>query len=81
MTEQQKQFAHNLLNQTKTYEEWLAVMRFGLPTLLQDQEVLVDAMMTQAEMMAGGERNHIESLMRNMVKICADLEIKFTVGG
>lgn len=81
MTEEQKQFAHSLLNQTKTYDEWLAVMRFGLPTLLQDQGVLIGAIMTQAENMANSMPAPINVLMDNTVKICADLEIKFTVDG
>lgn len=80
MTEQQKQFASNLLAQTKSYEEWLAVMRFGLPTLLQDQEVLIASILSQAEAMAASMPAPINVLMGNAVKICADLNIEFTVG-
>ena len=46
---QTEQMAKQLCNSTKTHEEWLSVMRFGLNTLLGDQLVLIDCIFTEAQ--------------------------------
>lgn len=43
-----EKFASQLCNATKTHEEWLSVMRFGMSTLLGDQCVLIDLIFTEA---------------------------------
>ena len=79
VTEQQKDFARNLIAQTNSYEEWLAVMLFGMPTLLQDQSFLIEMIMQQAEMATNSMPARLNVLIPNMVKICADLGLKFYV--
>lgn len=41
--------ALQLCRQTKTHEEWLTVMRFGMNTLLDDQLVLIDCIFQEAQ--------------------------------
>ncbi len=40
--------ATQLCNSTKTHEEWLSVIRFGINTLLADQLVLIDCIFSEA---------------------------------
>lgn len=42
-------FAVNLTDDCKTHEEWLAVVRFGLGTLMQNQLLLVEIIWREAE--------------------------------
>lgn len=42
------EIATQLCNSTKTHEEWLSVVRFGMNTLLGDQLVLIDCIFTEA---------------------------------
>lgn len=44
-----EKLATQLCNSTKTHEEWLSVMRFGMNTLLGDQLVLIDCIFTEAK--------------------------------
>lgn len=40
MDENLKEFVSSLLKQANTHDEWLQIMKFGLPTLVKDQDFL-----------------------------------------
>lgn len=42
MSEDKKNFAKSLTDNCKTHDEWLTVIRFGLSTLLEDQNFLFE---------------------------------------
>lgn len=41
--------AIELCRKTNTHEEWLALIAFGMPTLIKDQEVLMECIFFEAE--------------------------------
>lgn len=41
--------ATELCKMTTTHEQWLALVKFGMPTLLKDQEVLMECLFMEAE--------------------------------
>ena len=43
-----EQFAIDLLTRSKTHEEWLAIVRFGMPTLLRESLFLMELITMQA---------------------------------
>lgn len=53
MTNEQENFAIQLTNDCKTHEQWLAVVRFGLKTLLEDQTLLFEIIVREANRMHG----------------------------
>lgn len=66
-----RHFVTDLIKNTQTHEEWLAVVRFGLGTLLQNQPLLIECIATEAERIA--ERaptvtptNHVVGILRDL---------------
>lgn len=77
-----EQLATQLCNSTKTHEEWLSVMRFGMNTLLGDQLVLIDCIFTEAKRekeRADKPRNQQEVPVIAW-EIFGELELKITNG-
>lgn len=52
-------FAIELTDKTKSHEEWLAVVRFGLGTLLQDQHILIEVIVREAQREAAKHPHHV----------------------
>jgi hypothetical protein len=48
MTVGQENFIIQLAEQTKTHEEWLSLVRFGLGTLLERQPLLAEILVLEA---------------------------------
>lgn len=42
-------FAVTLTDSTKTHDEWLAVVRFGLSTLMENQSLLIEVIVREAQ--------------------------------
>jgi hypothetical protein len=49
MDAKQKKFVDWLATSCKDHDEWLTVIRYGLPTLLQDQGVLIEVLINEAK--------------------------------
>lgn len=75
-----KNFIIELGTQTKTHDDWLAVMRFGMLTLLQNQDVLIELISIESarECMRDG-RAHLKP-SDCIFKILMELEIRFVMG-
>jgi hypothetical protein len=41
-------FVFDLMAQTESHDQWLAVVRFGLPTLIDKPELLIDIIAAEA---------------------------------
>lgn len=48
MSEEVREFAQQLADQTETHEQWLAVVRFGIGTLVRNPEVLAELLIGEA---------------------------------
>jgi len=48
MTIEQENFAVTLAAQTKSHDEWLAIVRFGRGTLLENQGLLAEILVAEA---------------------------------
>lgn len=44
-------FAINLTDSAKTHDDWLCIVRFGLKTLLEDQRLLIEVIVREAQRM------------------------------
>lgn len=77
-----EQMAKQLCNSTKTHEEWLSVMRFGLNTLLGDQLVLIDCIFTEAqrEYDRKDKPRNTQDMQTIAWEIFEELELKITNG-
>lgn len=79
VTEIQKEHvAKTLTANCGSHEEWLAIVRYGLQTLLEDQEIFIELLMREAQKEAdrkGDDRPfaHIEYA----VEILAELGLRF----
>jgi selenophosphate synthase len=52
MDAKQREFVSWLVGGCKTHTEWLTVISYGLPTLLKDQDVLVEVIINEAKRLA-----------------------------
>jgi len=70
----QERFATNLAANTKTHDEWLLVVKFGLGTLLQNQGTLAEILAAEAarESAKNNEPPHYE-----MHRMMRELGLKF----
>jgi hypothetical protein len=79
MTSEQREFVLNLGDQCKTHDAWLALIRFGMGTLLSDQDVLTEILVDEAEREAErhthGEAKHIAS--DHLFSIMSELGLRF----
>ena len=48
MTTSQENFAVSITEKTHSHDEWLAIVRFGLGTLLESQNVLAEILFNEA---------------------------------
>jgi hypothetical protein len=48
MTQEAEQFAIEITDKCKTHQEWVAVVNFGLATLLQNQTLLIEIIVREA---------------------------------
>lgn len=76
MTIEQENFAVNLTTQTKSHEEWLAVVRYGLGTLLTNQGLLGEIIVNEAVREAEKVPTHKAS--DEVAKILRELGLKLT---
>ncbi len=74
-------FAIQLTNQTKTHEEWLSVMRFGMNTLLEDEITLIECVVTEAmrEKARGDKPSNTQELPTIVWEILDELKLKLTL--
>jgi hypothetical protein len=56
MTEKQKQFVDGMIKACDNHEQWLSIVRFGLPTLLQDQPGLIELMQREAQKLSDQDK-------------------------
>ncbi len=73
-------FALQLTAQTKTHIEWLSVMRFGMATLMQDQQTLMQCVFVEAK--RESERGEGLRKSQTVANIAAEIfdELRLKVG-
>lgn len=70
--------ARTLTAQCQTHEEWLAIVRYGLPALLEDQSILIELILREAEQEAarrGDDR--VFAYLDYTVAILQELGLRF----
>lgn len=79
MTAEQRTFIAQLTASTETHEEWLAIVRFGLGTLLDDQEAFAKLIGAEAARMVQHHLGTTEGLLSDSVAlILKELGLKLT---
>lgn len=75
----QENFAITLTDQTTNHQEWLAVVRYGLETLLKDPPLLVEIIVREAEreLQRCGIESHVTA--DHARAIFKDLGLRLTV--
>jgi len=48
MEQKHRDFIYNMDEQCSTHDDWLVFVRFGMPTLIKDQDVLVELIYREA---------------------------------
>lgn len=76
MTTQQKSFVDGLLRNANSHEDWLTIVQFGLPTLLKDQDVLIEVLMNEAK---GISESDPAKLASSLKTILDELGLKFSL--
>jgi hypothetical protein len=77
MTTELENFAVELAAKTKTHEEWLSVVRFGLGTLLNNQSLLAEIVVAEATREAEKMPTHKAS--DEVAKILRELGLRLVV--
>ena len=77
MTTEQENFAVNLTAKCKTHDEWLSVVRFGLATLLENQRVFAEIIVSEAQRCAESVPDHKPS--DHIGSILCSLGLKLSV--
>lgn len=77
MNIEQENFAVELTSATKSHEDWLAVVRFGLGTLLTNQGLLGEIIVNEAAREAAKVPTHKAS--DEVAKILRELGLKLTL--
>jgi len=75
-------FAIQLTDQCKSHSEWLAVVRYGLGTLLENQPLLIEIIVREAQREI--ERGHLPSshvVADEARRIFQELGLRFEVAG
>jgi hypothetical protein len=77
MTTEQENFVIDLMVKTKSHDEWLVVVRFGLGSLLSNQGLLAEIIVNEAIREAAKISTHKAS--DEVAKILGELGLKLTV--
>jgi hypothetical protein len=77
MTIEMENFAVELAAKTQTHAEWLAVVRFGLGTLIENQSLLAEILVAEAAREAGKISTHKAS--DEIAKILRELGLRLSV--
>jgi hypothetical protein len=77
MTIEMENFAVQLAAKTHTHEHWLAVVRFGLGTLIENQSVLAEILVAEASREA--EKNPTHKASDEISTILRELGLRLSV--
>lgn len=73
-TERRREFVRRLSHHTAhDHEKWLLFMRFGMKSLLNDQELLIELIINEAQ-----RQGDFESIEKSLPKILAELQLTIT---
>jgi hypothetical protein len=72
-------FAIELTDAAKTYDEWLSIVRFGLPTLIKDQNLLMEVIVRRAQILCDENKIHVghRVVADDAAVILEELNLKF----
>jgi len=72
-------FAIALTDAAKTHDEWLSIVKFGMPTLLRDQQLLMEIIVRRAEIVCEQNKKHaIHRVVADDARVILDeLGLKF----
>lgn len=78
MEADQENFAVTLTDRCDTHEQWLSVVRFGMPTLLRSPAVLIEIIVREA--VKRGRHNAVKSrvVADDAAEILGELGLRFT---
>lgn len=79
--EQDTNFAVELTDAAKTHDEWLSIVRFGLPTLLKDPNLLMEIIVRRAQILCDQNKVHVSHrvVADDAAVILEELDLKFIV--
>ena len=72
-------FAIELTDKCRTDAEWLAVMRFGIETLLKNPRVLMECIVRRAEVLSGQTEIPSKMIADFAADLIVELGLKFDV--
>jgi hypothetical protein len=78
MTIEQENFAVKLTSATEDHHSWLAVVRFGMGTLIQNQPLLAEILVAEAMKMAAKTPTH--NAADEIAGIMRELGVRFVIG-
>lgn len=70
-------FIIDLFESAESYEQWKSIMAFGMGTLIENQDLLIEVIVRQAAIMAKDIPNHQAS--DQVAGILADLKLRLVV--
>lgn len=81
MEERDQEFIRNLDSACKTHDEWLALVRYGLGTLLTNQALLVEIIWIEAGREVARNGFKAAETYKTAARIFGELGLKLTTGG
>lgn len=75
MTIEQRAFVDKMIDVCEDHNQWLAVVRFGLPTLLEDQAVLWKLIVNEAKKMTGTDTFPLATIQAILRELLLHLEV------
>lgn len=87
METKHREFLDSMISRIKSHDDWLTIVKFGLPTLLEDQDVLIELVINEGRRMVtqdefgGGRGQHVNELDSAAVRqILQELKLRLVVG-
>jgi hypothetical protein len=80
MEDKQKKFVFDMDRQCAEHDDWLVLVRFGMPTLLKDQEVLLELIYREARRQSERDKVDVFRPAEYMQKLFEELGLHIAQG-
>jgi hypothetical protein len=78
VTEQQRKFISDIDHQCQSHEDWLALVRYAMDKLIEDQDVLTELIAREAVRQAGRSREAGHLRVQELRGVMAELGLRLT---